>query len=125
MFVHGVDVGIEPFDRRSGIHHLHHGLVHVLHAGLGFPLNGGKRVMPTLRINNETLINPSENELLKAVQKADPEDVKRFLNLAFYRRFSLQPQPRYVEVHPGGGAAGIRLSRFDAVAQLVRRLETE
>ena len=59
------------------------------------------------------------------VQKADPEDVKRFLNHAFYRRFGLQPQPRYVEVHPGGGAAGIRLSRFDAVAQLVRRLEAE
>ncbi len=33
-------------------------------------LNGGKRVMPTIRINNETLINPSESELLQAVESA-------------------------------------------------------
>ena len=57
------------------------------------------------------------------VSQADPADVKRFLDLAFYRRFALRAQPRYVEVHPGGGASGVRLSRFDAVAQLVRRLE--
>ena len=54
--------------------------------------------------------------------KADPEAVKRFLNLAFYRRFGLNPHPRYVEVHPGGGATGIRLSRYDALGQLIRRL---
>lgn len=33
-------------------------------------LNGGKRVMPTIRINNDTLINPSEQKLLAAVEKA-------------------------------------------------------
>ena len=32
-------------------------------------LNGGKRVMPMIRINNDTLINPSEHELLGAVEK--------------------------------------------------------
>jgi hypothetical protein len=58
-------------------------------------------------------------------QRADPEDVKRFLRAAFYRRFGLTPQPEFVEVHTGGGAAGIRLSRYDALAALVRRLESE
>jgi len=33
-------------------------------------LNGGKRVMPTLRINNETLVNPSLEDLGRAVAKA-------------------------------------------------------
>lgn len=33
-------------------------------------LNGGKRVMPTLRIDNETLINPSDAELEEAVNAA-------------------------------------------------------
>jgi len=33
-------------------------------------LNGGKRVMPTIRINNATFINPSEQELEEAVEKA-------------------------------------------------------
>ncbi len=33
-------------------------------------LNGGKRVMPTIRINNDTLIDPSEHDLLEAVEKA-------------------------------------------------------
>lgn len=33
-------------------------------------LNGGKRVMPTIRIDNETLINPPEADLGKAVESA-------------------------------------------------------
>jgi thioredoxin reductase (NADPH) len=33
-------------------------------------LNGGKRVMPTIRLDNHTLINPSEEELAKAVEEA-------------------------------------------------------
>jgi glutaredoxin len=33
-------------------------------------LNGGKRVMPTIRIDNETLINPQDDELKKAVEQA-------------------------------------------------------
>ena len=33
-------------------------------------LNGGKRVMPTLRIDNAILINPSESELDQALESA-------------------------------------------------------
>ena len=34
-------------------------------------LNDGKRVMPTIRINNETLINPDLEQLGAAVQAAE------------------------------------------------------
>jgi hypothetical protein len=53
---------------------------------------------------------------------AATEDVKEFIRAAFYRRFGLAPEPEFVEVHPGGGAAGVRLDRYDALPQLVRRL---
>lgn len=33
-------------------------------------LNHGKRVMPTIRVENENLINPSESDLEQAVKKA-------------------------------------------------------
>ncbi len=55
-------------------------------------------------------------------QKADPRDVKQFLVAAFYRRFGLAPEPQFVELHPGGGAVGVRLSRYDSLMQLVHRL---
>lgn len=55
-------------------------------------------------------------------QKADPEDVKGFLRRAFYRRFGLAPDPEFVEVHPGGGAVGVRLNRFDSLKHLAQRL---
>jgi hypothetical protein len=55
-------------------------------------------------------------------QRADPADVKQFLRQAFYRRFGLAPEPEFVEPHPGGGAFGIRLSRYDALPELIRRL---
>ena len=35
-------------------------------------LNHGKRVMPTIRVNNETLINPTDAVLGKAVEEAKP-----------------------------------------------------
>jgi glutaredoxin len=35
-------------------------------------LNNGKRVTPTIRINNENLINPSERELSEAIKAATP-----------------------------------------------------
>jgi hypothetical protein len=54
---------------------------------------------------------------------ARPREVESFLCAAFYRRFELAPEPAFVEVHPGGGAAGVRLSRFDAAAKLVPRLQ--
>ena len=51
----------------------------------------------------------------------DPEEVKAFLQVAFYRRF-LNPEPPFVELHPGGGAVGVRLDRYDALPHLVDRL---
>jgi hypothetical protein len=55
-------------------------------------------------------------------QKAATEDVKEFIQAAFYRRFGLAPEPEFVEVHSGGGAAGVRLDRYDALPQLAQRL---
>jgi hypothetical protein len=59
------------------------------------------------------------------IQKAQPRDVKRFLRMAFYRRFGLSPSPEFVQLHPGGGAVGVRLSRFDTLGQVVKALEGE
>ena len=56
-------------------------------------------------------------------QKADPGAVKRFLSRALYRRFGLAPSPEFVELHPGGGAAGVRINRYDELSQLARRLQ--
>jgi hypothetical protein len=53
----------------------------------------------------------------------DPGAVKAFLRSAFYRRFGLAPDPDFVTIHPGGGAAGVRLSRYEAIAQLIPRLQ--
>ena len=36
-------------------------------------LNAGKRVMPTVQVNNDVLINPSDDELGDAVGKATVE----------------------------------------------------
>jgi hypothetical protein len=55
-------------------------------------------------------------------QRASLEEVKRFIGAAFYRRFGLSPDPEFVELHPGGGAAGVRLSRYDELPQLIARL---
>lgn len=54
--------------------------------------------------------------------KVDVEDVKQFVRVAFYRRFGLSPAQEFVETHPGGGAVGVRLSRFDHLPELIRRL---
>ena len=56
------------------------------------------------------------------LQKADLDDVKQFICAAFYQRFGLSPTPEFVELHPGGGAAGVRLNRYDALPQLIQRL---
>jgi hypothetical protein len=56
--------------------------------------------------------------------KADPDDVKKFIRSAFYKRFGLAPAQEFVDIHPGGGASGIRLSRFDALPLLIQRLRT-
>ena len=57
-------------------------------------------------------------------QKVDPDDVKRFISLAFYRRFGLAPEQEFVEVHSGGGAVGARIIRFDILPQLIQRLRS-
>lgn len=56
-------------------------------------------------------------------QKAQPGEVKRFLRAAFYRRFGLSPSPEFVQLHPGGGAVGVRLNRFDMLGQVAQALE--
>lgn len=33
-------------------------------------LNGGKRVLPTIRVDNETFVNPSGPKLLAAIEQA-------------------------------------------------------
>ena len=54
--------------------------------------------------------------------KATPAEVKQFLVAAFYRRFGLAPETEFVEIHPGGGAVGVRLNRYDSLPQLVQKL---
>jgi bifunctional UDP-N-acetylglucosamine pyrophosphorylase/glucosamine-1-phosphate N-acetyltransferase len=51
------------------------------------------------------------------------EAVKDFIRAAFYRRFGLTPEQDFVEPHPGGGALGISLERFDQLPDLVRALD--
>lgn len=55
-------------------------------------------------------------------EQVDAEEVKQFIRLAFYRRFGLTPVQEFVEPHPGGGACGVRLKRFDDLADLIRAL---
>jgi molybdopterin-guanine dinucleotide biosynthesis protein A len=55
--------------------------------------------------------------------KADVNSVKHFIKKAFYERFDLSPDPEFVEVHPGGGAVGVRLDRFDQLPVLVQALQ--
>jgi hypothetical protein len=54
--------------------------------------------------------------------RAALSEVKQFIRTAFYRRFGLSPDPEFVEIHPGGGAVGLRLKRYDSLAQLIQRL---
>jgi hypothetical protein len=49
-------------------------------------------------------------------------EVKDFIRTAFYRRFGLRPEQDFVHVHPGGGAFGVRLARFDQLPDLARAL---
>ncbi len=57
-------------------------------------------------------------------RRAKPEQVKAFLDRAFYARFGLSPVNRYVEPHPGGGAVGVRLDRFDLLPRLIDALSS-
>ena len=55
-------------------------------------------------------------------QQVDPTEVKTFLRRAFYDRFSLTPDPDFVETHPGGGAVGLTLPNFKDVKILIQEL---
>ncbi len=56
--------------------------------------------------------------------EVDVPQVKTFIRQAFYRRFDLEPQQEFVEPHPGGGAVGVRLDRFDQLPDLIHHLRT-
>jgi hypothetical protein len=54
---------------------------------------------------------------------ADPEEVKAFIRSAVYRRFGLSPEQEFVEVHPGGGAVGLRIGSFRKLPLLAGLLD--
>jgi hypothetical protein len=54
--------------------------------------------------------------------RVEVEKVKDFLRRAYYQRFAVSPVSEFVELHPGGGAVGLRLSRFDALPKLIKAL---
>lgn len=56
-------------------------------------------------------------------QQVSLSEVKAFIHKAFYQRFGLAPSPAFVEPHPGGGAVGVRLSRYDLLPQLIQQLQ--
>jgi CTP:molybdopterin cytidylyltransferase MocA len=58
-------------------------------------------------------------------RQASPEQVKAFLDRAFYARFGLAPAQRYVEPHAGGGALGVRLDRFALLPRLIEALSSK
>jgi hypothetical protein len=51
-------------------------------------------------------------------------DVKNFIRNAFYKRFGLKPGLEFVEIHPGGGAIGLRLSRYDTLPLLIQKIRS-
>jgi hypothetical protein len=55
-------------------------------------------------------------------QKAEPDEVKHFLQSAFYRRFGISPDPEFVETQPGGPAVGVHLRSLKSLPQLIRLL---
>ena len=54
---------------------------------------------------------------------ADPDEVKAFIRTAVYRRFGLSPEQEFVEVHPGGGAVGVRIGSFRKLRLLAGLLD--
>jgi len=55
--------------------------------------------------------------------KVNPARVKEFIRKAFYKRFGINPDPDFVEIHTGGGATGLRLTRFDNLPLLLESLK--
>jgi hypothetical protein len=58
-------------------------------------------------------------------KKTEADEVKDFIRIAFYKRFGLSPDPDFVEVHPGSGALGLRLSHYDSLPQLINTLKAQ
>ncbi len=56
---------------------------------------------------------------------ADPEEVKDFIRIAFYERFALKPENEFVEPHPGGGAVGVKLDRYDQLPAVITELRRQ
>jgi len=54
--------------------------------------------------------------------KVNPDMVKDFMRKAFYKRFGIIPDPDFVEIHAGGGATAVRLTRFDYLPLLLDSL---
>jgi hypothetical protein len=53
------------------------------------------------------------------------EEVQHFIRTAVYRRFGLTPPLEFFAPHPGGGAVGVRLSRFDQLPELIQELQRD
>lgn len=56
------------------------------------------------------------------LQMVDIARVKEFIVKTFYNRFELSTRAGFVEVHSGGGALGVQLSRYEILPQLIHRL---
>ncbi len=56
------------------------------------------------------------------LERADVDEVKEFIRAAIYRRFDLRPKQDFVEPHPGGGAVGVRLNRYQDLPELIEEL---
>ena len=53
---------------------------------------------------------------------ANVDEVKDFIRQAIYRRFDLKPIQDFVEPSPGGGAVGVRLSRYRDLPDVIEGL---
>ncbi|MGI5832826.1 MAG: NTP transferase domain-containing protein [Thermoguttaceae bacterium] len=50
------------------------------------------------------------------------DNVKEFMRKAFYDRFEIRPETEFIDIHDGGGAVGIYLSRFASLERLIEEL---
>ena len=51
-----------------------------------------------------------------------PDEVKDFMRRAFYDRFDIRPETEFIDIHDGGGAVGLSLSRFASLERLIEEL---
>ncbi|MBQ6157655.1 MAG: hypothetical protein IJJ20_01430, partial [Thermoguttaceae bacterium] len=51
-----------------------------------------------------------------------PDEVKDFMRRAFYDRFDIRPETEFIDIHDGGGAVGLSLSRFASLECLIEEL---